>query len=134
MPAKRFEFAASIDRTGGIISNEGDEVMLSAAWSPEELVLAGLGRCTLASLRYHARRAGLDLVGSASARGAVTKRERDGRYAFVELDVDLDVEIDPKPEDLAELLAKTERDCFISASLTPPTRFGWRVNGEQVPQ
>ena len=115
-------------------SDEGETVALSDAWSPEELVLVGLGRCTLSSLRYHARRVGIDLVGSASARGVVTKRERDGRYAFTELDVDVDVELDPRPDDLPELLQKAERDCFISASLTPTTRYRWRVNGEEVPR
>ena len=115
-----------------MISDEGETVALSEAWTPEELVLVGLGRCTLASLRYHALRAGLDVVGNASARGVVTKRDRDGRYAFTELDVEVDVELDPAPGDLTELLAKAERDCFISASLTPKTRYRWRVNGEDV--
>ena len=115
-----------------MISDEGETVALSDAWTPEELVLVGLGRCTLSSLRYHAQREGLDVVGSASARGVVTKRERDGRYAFTELDVDVDVELDPRPGNLPELLAKAERDCFISASLTPTTRYRWRVNGEDV--
>ena len=117
-----------------MISDEGETVSLSDAWTPEELVLVGLGRCTLSSLRYHARREGLDVVGSASARGVVPKRDRDGRDAFVELDVDVDVEVDPPPGDLPELLAKAERDCFISASLTPTTRYRWRVNGEEVPR
>ena len=31
--------------------------------------------------------------------------------------------------ELAELIAKAERDCFISASLTTKPRYRWTVNG-----
>jgi hypothetical protein len=62
----------------------------------------------------------------------VTKRDSDGRYAFVEVQCGLDVELTPEPEDVRGLLASAERDCFISASLTVPTSYEWRVNGELV--
>jgi hypothetical protein len=64
----------------------------------------------------------------------VTKSDADGRYAFVEIDCRLDVELDPLPgeDGLAELLALAERDCFIGASLTAPTRYEWRVNGQEI--
>jgi hypothetical protein len=64
----------------------------------------------------------------------VTKREGDGRFAFVEIECRLEVEIDPAPDDdqVRELLGLAERDCFIGASLTVAPRYTWRVNGDAV--
>jgi hypothetical protein len=72
------------------------------------------------------------VTGTASASGLVTKRERDGRYAFVELLCGLDVTVEPAPDDPAGLLALAERDCFVGASLTAPVEYEWRVNGRLV--
>lgn len=130
--AKTFEYAISLDRAGRPAAEGGEPLELPGEWAPEHLVLAGLARCTLASLRYHATRAGLDAVGSAAARGTVTRREDDGVYAFVEIECELEVEIEPEPDDLAELLAKAERDCFVGASLTAKPRYRWRVNGVEA--
>ena len=130
--AKTFEYAIALDRAGRPAAESGEPLELPVEWKPEHLVLAGLARCTLASLRYHATRAGLDAVGSASARGTVTRREDGGVYAFVEIECELEVEIEPGPDDLAELLAKSERDCFVGASLTAQPRYRWRVNGVEA--
>jgi hypothetical protein len=64
----------------------------------------------------------------------VTRRPRDGRYAFVEIDVGLTLELEPTPpgDGLADLIAKAERDCFVGASLNPSPRYSWRVNGTEV--
>jgi organic hydroperoxide reductase OsmC/OhrA len=130
--AKRFEYTASID-THGRISERGDVLAPGAAWSAEGLILAGLLRCSLTSLRYHARRVGIDVMQAAgSASGAITKRASDGRYAFVEVAAALDVELAPEPADVVELLAKAERDCFVGASLTVTPTYRWRVNGADV--
>lgn len=130
--AKRFEYAASIDRAGRVSADGGPPVTLGTEWSPEALLLAGLARCTVASLRYHATREGRDVVASAAASGVVTTREDDGRYAFVELRCEIDAEVDPAPpgDELRALVARAERDCFVSASLTVGTIYRWRVNGE----
>jgi uncharacterized OsmC-like protein len=131
--AKTFAYAASLDRAGRASAEGGEPVEVPAGWKPEHLLLTGLLRCTLTSLRYHARGAGIDdLVASGSASGLVTKREEDGRYAFVEIDCRLEVELDaaPPPEDLRQLLAKAERDCFVGASLTVSPRYRWTINGE----
>jgi organic hydroperoxide reductase OsmC/OhrA len=124
--AKRFEHAVT-ERWGEPPHAEED-------WTPEHLVLAGLARCTLTALDFHAKRAGIAVGGSASAKGVVTKREEDGRYAFVDIDCALDVQLDPAPdaERVRELVGLAERDCFIGASLTVETRYEWRVNGETV--
>jgi uncharacterized OsmC-like protein len=132
--AKTFEYAAAVDRAGRVSAEGAAPITLDASLSPEHLLLAALCRCTLASLAYHARRARADVVGSASARGTITRRAEDGRYAFVAVACDVEVEIDPEPagEELAALVAKGERDCFISASLTTKTAYRWRVNGQEV--
>jgi organic hydroperoxide reductase OsmC/OhrA len=99
-------------------------------WSPDHLLLSALVRCVLKSLVYHAERAGIDVRASGGARGAVTKREEDGRYAFVEIEADLHASLTPQPapEALHELLAKAERDCFVGASLTVKPTYRWRVD------
>ena len=131
--AKSFSYAVSLDRDAAASSDRGGSRLLAeAAWTPEHLLLAALGRCTLTSLRYHARREGVGTAGTAGARGTVTKRDEDGRYAFTELDVELDVTFEPSPQDVRELLAKAERDCFVGASLTAPPRYSWIVDGEEI--
>ena len=102
---------------------------LGEEWTPEHLLLVALVDCSLTSLRYHARRAAIEVDASGSASGVVTKRASDERYAFVEIDVELDVSLAPRPsaDELEELLAKAERDCFIAASLTVKPSYAWRV-------
>jgi uncharacterized OsmC-like protein len=131
---KRFEYTATVDRAGAIAAAGHDPTTLPKELTPEHLVLAGLGRCTIASLDYHARRAGLDVAAEASAHGEVTRREEDERYAFVRIDCAVDVRLDapPEPTALAELVAKAERDCFIGASLRVSPRYRWRVNGKEL--
>lgn len=123
---RRFEYAVRVE--------SGARVEADPGWSPEHLVLAGLGRCTLKSLAFHAERASVAVSGSAAVEGAVTRREDDGRYALTELECALDVRLEPAPEGsaLGELLNLAERDCFVGASLTAKPRYEWRVNGEDV--
>lgn len=132
--AKEFRYAIGLDRAGRLTADGTSRLDLDDAWTPEHLVLAGLARCTLQSLRFHTDRVGIDFLAKASASGVVTKRADDGRYAFVELDVEIDLELEPVPprEELTTLLAKAERDCFVGASLKPSPRYRWRVNGTQI--
>jgi uncharacterized OsmC-like protein len=126
--AKRFEHAVSILHDGRF-SAEGEFVEVPENWTPEHSVLAGLLDCSLTSLRYHALRYGIAVDAEGSARGVITKRESDGRYAFVEIEVRFVIALDPKPgeAEIAELLAKAERDCFVGASLTPAPNYTWTV-------
>ena len=132
--AKQFEYAASLDAEGRLLAGGESPLVPGEPWTPEHLVLAGLMRCTLKSLNFHAEREGVSVRGGAAAEGVVAKREDDGRYAFVEIECGLDVELDPLPEGdgLVELLDLAERDCFVGASLRPSPRYEWRVNGEVV--
>jgi organic hydroperoxide reductase OsmC/OhrA len=132
--AREFSYTISLDASGRVTAPDAAPLDLEETWTPEHLVLAGLARCTIESLRYHVRRAGGELSATARAAGRVTRREEDGRYAFVALEADLDVEIDPPPEDDAvrELMEKAEWDCFVGASLRPSPVYRWRVNGREV--
>jgi len=120
------EWAAHSALGGSTISNEEE------AWTPEHLVLAALCRCSLTSFRYHARRAGHEPTTHASAHGVVTRREEDGRFAFVEIRIALNVAFPTSPpsEDVGELIMKGERDCFVGASLTAKPEYHWTINGE----
>jgi organic hydroperoxide reductase OsmC/OhrA len=131
--AREFRYAIGLDRAGRLSADGRALLELDAAWTPEHLLLAALVRCTLQSLRFHAGEAA-DFTATASATGMVTKREDGDRYTFVEIDVELDLEMEPVPpgDELAALLAKAERDCFIGASLKVSPRYSWRVNGRQL--
>lgn len=128
--ARELRYAVDLDGDGAFRDDDGVRLAMPPEWTPEHLLLAALVRCSLVSFAYHAKRAGL-VVGetSGSARAMVTKRESDDRYAVVEADVDLAVAVDPEPDDLAALIAKAERDCFVSASLTAKPTYRWTVNG-----
>ena len=130
---KTFSYAVSVARDGAATSEKGGApIPADDAWSPEHLVLAGLARCTLTSLRYHAKRDGISVSGGADAAGEVAPRDTDGRYAFVRIKVALDVTLDPTPPSVRELVSKAERDCFVGASLTAKPRYRWTVNGEEL--
>jgi organic hydroperoxide reductase OsmC/OhrA len=132
---KVLEFEVSVDRDRASRSAlGGTAIAREDEWWPEHLVLAALVRCTLGSMDYSARRAGLDVVGSGRARGRVTKRDADGLYAFVDIESELEIELDPHParEVVDELVGNAERGCFVSNSLTTHPRHHWTVNGEEV--
>jgi uncharacterized OsmC-like protein len=134
--ARVFEYSVALDEAWAATSDRGGEALApdEEHWTPEHLVLAGLARCSLTSFRYHARRAGIEPTASAGARGEVTRREEDDRFAFVEIEVEVRATLDPAPDDEAvrELVEKGERDCFVGASLTAPPRYRWIVNGTEV--
>jgi organic hydroperoxide reductase OsmC/OhrA len=134
--ARVFDYAVSLDEGWAATSDRGGASLPAddEAWTPEHLLLAALARCSLTSLRYHARRAGLEATAHAEARGSVTAREEDGRFAFVGLEVTCTVDLAPQLDDEAAqaLLDKAERDCFVGASLALAPRYRWTVNGRQL--
>ncbi len=130
------EFDVSVNRDGTARSSRGGiEIAADDAWLAEHLVLAGLVRCMLASLAHAANRADLDIRAEGSAHGMVTKRDEDGRYAFVDVEARFDVEVSPSPapDVLADLLARAERGCFVGNSLASRPRYRWTVDGIDVP-
>ncbi len=131
-----FDYAVTLDDSWTATSDRGGEPLPhdEQAWTPEHILLVALARCTLTSLLYHAQRAGLTTEARTDARGTVTAREADGRFAFVEIEVDASVSLEPAPdgESVRELLQKAERDCFVGASLAVTPGYRWTVNGEQI--
>jgi organic hydroperoxide reductase OsmC/OhrA len=123
---KRLEYSVS-ERSGTPAHAEPD-------WTAEHLLLAALARCSLSSLEYYAKRVDVQVSGTADADGVVTRRDSDGRFAFVETRVALEVEVEPAldTEELTKLLDSAEYGCFIGASLTATPTYEWRVNGEPV--
>lgn len=125
---KEFRYAVNLGEDGLLRTEDGTPLGADPAWSPEHLLLAALVRCSLKSLRYHARRARIEVSHAhGSARALFAKRETDERYAAVACEVELTVRLVPKPggDELAELLEKAERDCFIGASLTAKPAYRW---------
>ena len=131
---KELRWAIELDTAGELREETGVALETPEEWSPEHLLLAGLVRCSLKSLRYHAR--GVVEVRSASgnARTLVTRPQSGGRYAMVETTVELAVELDRElgTAELSDLLELAERDCFIGASLTAEPDYRWTVNGRKV--
>ena len=129
------EFEVSVDRDRVASSALGGSPLpRQAEWWAEHYVLAGLVRCTLASMDYAARRAGANCTGSGSAHGVVTKRRTDGLYAFVEIDASFDVQLAPVPasDQLHGLVSKAEHGCFVGNSLTVEPCYHWTINGAEV--
>jgi organic hydroperoxide reductase OsmC/OhrA len=129
------EFDVTVDRVGDAHSAlGGSPVPHEVEWWAEHLVLAGLVRCTLASMDYSAHRAGLRAKSKGSAHGTVTKRESDGLYAFVDIETTLEVDLSPAPaaDAVRQLVVWAERGCFVSNSLVARPTHRWIVNGEEI--
>ena len=127
-------FDVSVDRSGDAHSAlGGTAITQETEWWAEHLVLAGLVRCTLASMSYAAHRSGLESVGRGSAHGTVTKRD-DGMHAFVAIETRLEIDLSPTPTEdtVRTVVAKAEHGCFVSNSLTARPRHTWIVNGEKL--
>ena len=125
--AKVFEYAIEVGTNGATSVPAGAAVELPAEWTADHLLLAALVHCSIQSLAHHARGLGHELRASGSASGRVTKRESDGRYAFVEIDCRIEGELTPPAADTAGLTAKAERDCFVGATLALKPRYEWRI-------
>lgn len=122
------ELRYAIDLRDELRTEDGTPLHADAAWTPEHLLLAALLRCSLKSLGHHARRAGNHVDDAhGSARALITKRESDGRYATTEIELELAIRLREQPgeDELAVLLAKAERDCFVGASLAVKPRYRW---------
>jgi organic hydroperoxide reductase OsmC/OhrA len=127
--AKRFEYRTQLAPDGTLTAESEEPLATGGGWTAEHLVLAGLARCLLTSLRYYARGASVD--GAVAAWCVVTLRAEDERFAIVEIEADLDVTIDPEPppDRLPALLAHAEQGCFVGNSLRAKPRYRWTVNG-----
>jgi organic hydroperoxide reductase OsmC/OhrA len=133
--ARVFEYHVETDREWTARSDLGGPALArEAEWTPEHLVLAGLSQCTLTSLKFHAKRAGVQATAAVSTHGTVTRREEDGRFAFVEISVALDLTVEPRLERdvIRALTQKAQHDCFVGASLTAKPTYTWTIDGEEL--
>ena len=133
MARPRTDYRIELAADGSFTTERNVRLDVPRAWTPEHLLLAALARCSLLALDFHARRTEVEAHGAGSASGSVDRRA-DGDWAFVDVECDLDVSLEPRPpaEELAALLDRAERGCFVGSSLTPKPRYRWRVNGEEV--
>jgi organic hydroperoxide reductase OsmC/OhrA len=128
--AKEFRYAVDLSDGDVVRTEDGTPLGGGPEWTPEHLLLAGLVRCSVKSLRHHAKRAGIEVESATgTASSLFSRRETDGRFAVTELGVELALKLEPQPgeAELVELLAKAERDCFIGASLTLKPTYVWTV-------
>ena len=126
--AKTFEYAVEVDRGGRMTIPGGGQFVPPEGWSADHLLLAALVRCSIDSFAYHARRLGHEVTAAGSAHGTITKSGPDDRYRFVAIDVQIDAQLTPRTNEVDDLIAKAERDCFVGASLTLKPGYEWRVS------
>jgi organic hydroperoxide reductase OsmC/OhrA len=126
--AKVLEYAVELDSGGRMTIPGGGQFVPPEGWSADHLLLAALVRCSIDSFAYHARRAGHEVAASGEAQGTITKSGEDGRYRFVQIDVRIDAQLTPRTNEVDDLVAKAERDCFIGASLTLKPEYEWHVS------
>jgi organic hydroperoxide reductase OsmC/OhrA len=126
--AKTFEYAVEVDRGGRMTIPGGAQIAPAEGWTPDHLLLAALVRCSIDSFTFHARRGGHEVAAAGEAQGTVTRRESDGRYAFVEIGVRIDAQLTPRADDTADLIEKAERDCFVGATLNIKPEYEWHVS------
>lgn len=131
--AKHFEYWVAIDEAGSI-SADGSPVQAGDDVSAEHLLLAGLARCSISSLAHFAGKRDITLKATAYAAGTVTLRAEDDRYGFTDFECRIDVDLGRElpDEELRPLLESAEWGCFVGASLDPPPRYKWRVNGRDL--
>jgi organic hydroperoxide reductase OsmC/OhrA len=103
----------------------GDE----GRWSPEHLFLASLASCMMLSFLAHAHHADVAVEEYTSAiEGTIRRRADDGRYAFTSIEVRPRVIVGRTQRETAlGILAKAERDCFISASTMAEVSVAWEI-------
>jgi organic hydroperoxide reductase OsmC/OhrA len=126
--AKVFEYAVDVDSGGRMTIPGGGQLIPPEGWSADHLLLAALMRCSIDSFSHHARRAGHEVAASGGAQGTITKSGQDGRYRFVEIAVKINARLTPRTNEVDDLIAKAERDCFVAASLTLKPEYAWHVS------
>jgi organic hydroperoxide reductase OsmC/OhrA len=126
--AKVLEYAIELDNAGRMTIPGGGQFVPPEGWSADHMLLAALVRCSIDAFSYHARRAGHEVAASGEAQGTVTRSGADDRYRFVEIDVRINAQLTPRTNDVDDLIARAERDCFVGASLALKPEYEWHVS------
>ncbi|MEQ1875819.1 MAG: OsmC family protein [Bdellovibrionia bacterium] len=98
-------------------------------WSPEDLLLAALASCMMATFFSLAKAASLEVQAyDGVAQGALEKTKHG--YGWQNLSLEVKVEVDPKDEEkTAGLVFKAKRNCIIANALKPEVQLTAIVNG-----
>jgi organic hydroperoxide reductase OsmC/OhrA len=126
--AKVFEYAAEVDRAGRMTIPGGAQIESPEGWSADHLLLAALIRCSIDSLIYHAHRGGHEVAAQGQAQGTITKANPEAAYKFVSINVRIEAQLTPRTNEVDDLAAKAERDCFVGASLNVKPTYDWQLS------
>ena len=132
MGSKSFGYIVSVDEDGTSRAEERSLAGLDLTWSPEHLLLESLLRCSIQSLRFHADRTNVAVDVSGVAEATVKRPAGEPRMRIVDVTCRFDVALGSQcpSEEVEQLLADAEHDCFVGATLKPATSYEWRVDGE----
>ena len=101
------------------------------AWSPEHLLLAAVQTCFLLTLRPIARASQLAFISlDLSATGTVNRENGITRFTEIVLRPRLKVSAGTDRERALGILAKSEKHCLVSASLSTPVRLEPEITEE----
>lgn len=93
------------------------------AWSPEHLLLAAVQTCFLFTLRAIARAAAMSFISlDVVATGTVNRADGVTRFTEIVLRLRIVVARGTDRDRVLTVLAKSERHCLVSASLSTPIR------------
>lgn len=124
---KRLRYEVEVADDGGLSIPGGTAFTPADGWTADHLLLAALVRCSIESLRHHARRAGHEVRASGAAEGVIELRAQDGRFAFSTIDVRIRAAFDPPTNEPDDLFGRAEHDCFVGASLRVKPRYTWET-------
>ena len=94
------------------------------AWSPEHLLLGAVESCLLLTFRAIARASKFEFISmEVDAEGVVDRQGGVTRFTSITLRPKLVIGADADVERARQLLAKAEKNCLVSASLSTPVRL-----------
>ena len=98
-------------------------------WSPEELLLAALASCLMATFFTFAKNEALEILGYDGVAYGILRKMPAG-FGWEGLTNEVKLEIDPKDEERAKLLLlKAKKNCIISNSMNTEVALNMVING-----
>lgn len=105
------------------------------AWSPEQLLLGAVEACFLFTLRAVAQASRLDVIGvDIDTTGTVERQDRVTRFTAIALHPVIRVPAGTDRERVLKVVAKTEANCLVTASLSTPVEVTPEIRFEAVAQ
>jgi peroxiredoxin-like protein len=94
------------------------------AWSPEHMLVAAVQTCFLLTFRGIARKARLEFITlEVDASGVVDRADGVTRFTEITLRPKLSISAAADQARARDVLAKAEKNCLVSASLSTPVRL-----------